>query len=153
MRAIVLVGGAGTRLRPLTWRTPKQLVPVLNRPLLEQMAEDSGGLAAFISRGDNFKRQAKAFRRKLMRPVAADLQIHFDGVRVYDVESRTLPNLYHGSPIRVYGRYSGKADAKVSLKANVQGVEMNQGAVLPFPASDPQNPEIERMWAWKRSYG
>ena len=39
VRAIVLVGGQGTRLRPLTWRTPKQLVPMLNRPLLELMLE------------------------------------------------------------------------------------------------------------------
>ncbi|MGE3962107.1 MAG: sugar phosphate nucleotidyltransferase [Dehalococcoidia bacterium] len=37
MRAIVLVGGEGTRLRPLTWRTPKALVPVLGRPLLEHL--------------------------------------------------------------------------------------------------------------------
>lgn len=37
MRAIVLVGGEGTRLRPLTWRTPKSLVPVMNRPLLEHL--------------------------------------------------------------------------------------------------------------------
>ena len=37
MRAIVLVGGQGTRLQPLTWRTPKALVPVLNRPLLEHL--------------------------------------------------------------------------------------------------------------------
>ena len=37
MRAIILVGGEGTRLRPLTLRTPKQVVPVLNRPLLDHM--------------------------------------------------------------------------------------------------------------------
>ena len=39
----------------------------VNRPLLEQMANEAGGLAAFISQGDDFERQAEAFRRKLTR--------------------------------------------------------------------------------------
>ena len=34
MRAIVLAGGFGTRLRPLTLHTPKAIVPVFDRPLL-----------------------------------------------------------------------------------------------------------------------
>lgn len=35
MRALVLVGGKATRLRPLTERTPKAMTPLLGRPFLE----------------------------------------------------------------------------------------------------------------------
>jgi Ca-activated chloride channel family protein len=122
----------------------------VNRPLLEQMAEDSGGLAAFISRGDDFKRAAKGFKRKLMRPVVTDLQIDFGGLRVFDVEPVVLPNLYHGSPIRIYGRYSASGNSQITLFGNIQGIEMKQSVDMLFPEKDMQNPEIERMWAWKR---
>jgi len=122
----------------------------VNRPLLEQLAQDSGGLAAFISRGDDFERQAAAFRRKLLRPVAADLDFQINGLAVYDVEPRVLPDLYHGTPIRIYGRYKGGGDASVTLKGDVRGRELKQTATLNFPRRDAENPEIERMWAWKR---
>jgi mannose-1-phosphate guanylyltransferase len=43
MRAVVLVGGFGTRLRPLTLHRPKQMLPVVDRPMIEWVA---GWLAA-----------------------------------------------------------------------------------------------------------
>lgn len=36
-KAVILVGGEATRLRPLTCNTPKAMVPVLNRPFFEHV--------------------------------------------------------------------------------------------------------------------
>lgn len=37
--AVILIGGQGTRLRPLTCRTPKPLLPVVNKPFLNYQFE------------------------------------------------------------------------------------------------------------------
>lgn len=43
MKAVILVGGQGTRLRPLSCGIPKPMVPILNRPLLEHVVSNAAG--------------------------------------------------------------------------------------------------------------
>jgi mannose-1-phosphate guanylyltransferase len=43
MRAVVLVGGFGTRLRPLTHHRPKQMLPIVNRPMIEHVVGHLAG--------------------------------------------------------------------------------------------------------------
>ena len=39
MKAVVLVGGEGTRLRPLTETVPKPLLPLVDRPILDHVLD------------------------------------------------------------------------------------------------------------------
>ena len=39
MKAVIMAGGEGTRLRPLTCSRPKPMVPVANRPVMEHIVE------------------------------------------------------------------------------------------------------------------
>jgi mannose-1-phosphate guanylyltransferase len=43
VKAVVLVGGEGTRLRPLTETIPKPLVPFMNRPFLDHVLDHLAG--------------------------------------------------------------------------------------------------------------
>ena len=122
----------------------------VNRPLLKEIAEGSGGLAAFISHGDNFERQAQAFRRKLEHPAASDIAITVTGAEIYDIEPKKLPNLYHGAPLRIYGRYKNSGNAEIKISGNLMGHNFERATTVDFPGIDSENPEIERMWASRR---
>jgi Ca-activated chloride channel family protein len=119
----------------------------VNRPLLKQMAEGAGGLAAFVSQEDDFARQAQMFRRKLMRPVATDVRMEVTGVELAGLTSEEMPDLFYGAPLRLFGRYRAAGNAEITIHANVMGQPVTQTVTLAFPETNTDNPEIERMWA------
>ena len=63
MRAILLAAGCGTRLRPLTNKIPKCLVPIKGRPLLEIWLErlTEAGMGPFLVNTHYLAEQVKAF--------------------------------------------------------------------------------------------
>jgi mannose-1-phosphate guanylyltransferase len=82
MQALILAGGEGTRLRPLTYSTPKPVMPLGGRPFLSFMLDwlaRHGVSEAILSCG---------FRSDAVQSVLGDA---YDGVRLrYVVESQPL---------------------------------------------------------------
>lgn len=63
MKGLVLSGGTGSRLRPLTHTGPKQLIPVANKPVLQYVIEDlkeAGITDIGVILGNNGKEQVIA---------------------------------------------------------------------------------------------
>jgi hypothetical protein len=81
------------------------------------------------------------------------VKIDFAGLDVYDLEPKQLPNLYHGMPVRLYGRYRGDGAVDVRVQAEINGSPIDQSVEAAFPANEPGNPELQRMWAWHRVDG
>lgn len=72
MKAVILAGGLGTRLRPVTYEIPKPLVPVRKKPILNHLLElfsrhgvQEVGVLASSAHEDDFRRWQKAWSDEL----------------------------------------------------------------------------------------
>lgn len=109
MRAVVLVGGEGTRLRPLTYDIPKQLLPLVEVPMLERSLE------ALAAHGVDEVVLSMGYRPDAFRAAFADGTC--GGVRIdYAVESTPLDT---GGGIAYAARHAGIDDTFLVLNGDV----------------------------------
>ena len=122
----------------------------VNRPLLDRLAAQTGGLADYVSGQDEVERKILLIQAKLSSPVATDLELSVDGVKIHDVTPSRLPNLYRGQQLVLMGRYSGAGEAKLTLSGTLAGKQELLSETVKFPESDGSHPQIQRMWAWRQ---
>jgi mannose-1-phosphate guanylyltransferase len=119
MLAIILVGGEGTRLRPLTYTTPKQMLPVVGKPLITRVLEGlaaHGVTEAVLSLGY----KADAF-------IAAFPDSEAGGVRLrYAVESEPLDT---AGAVRFAAGEAGVAERFVVVNGDVL-TDLDVGALI-----------------------
>lgn len=75
MKALILVGGFGTRLRPLTFSKPKPLVEFINQPMMEHQ------IAALAKVGVTEIILAVGYQPAVMMPFAEEMKSKY-GVTV-----------------------------------------------------------------------
>jgi len=109
VRAVVLVGGFGTRLRPLTLTTPKQMLPVAGRPMIEWSLAHLAAHGiddAVLSLGY----RADAFTSAYPDDVCAGVHL------TYAVEPEPLDT---AGAVRFAARYAGIDDTFVVVNSDV----------------------------------
>jgi len=121
MRAVVLVGGFGTRLRPLTFTTPKPMLPVGNRPIIENlvsMLSQAGVSEVVLALG--FK--PEPFMEAFPDGRCAGVALH------YAVEPEPLDT---GGAIRFAAEHAGVDDTFVVVNGDVL-TDLDVGRLIEF---------------------
>ncbi|WJK42582.1 glucose-1-phosphate thymidylyltransferase [Solwaraspora sp. WMMA2056] len=109
MKALVLSGGTGTRMRPFSYAMPKQLIPVANRPVLFHVLDNVRRLGVtdvgLVSAGD----------ATAIRDAVGDGTAH--GLRITHIRQDRPLGLAHA--VQVAGSYLGDDDFVLYLGDNV----------------------------------
>lgn len=119
----------------------------VNRPLLDQLAAQTGGFADYVSGQDDVERKMRLLQVKLMSPMAKDLEVKAEGVELFDVSPGRLPNLFRGQQLVLFGRYRGAGSAQVTVSGTFLERSELVAEKVTFPELDKTHPFLERMWA------
>lgn len=90
----------------------------VNRHLMEGLARAGMGEPFIITKPAEAAAEAARFRKMIDAPVLTNVKLRFDGMDVYDVEPRNLPDLLAQRPVIVFGKWRGEAKGKLVLEGN-----------------------------------
>jgi len=122
----------------------------VNRYLIEGMARAGMGEPFIITNPKEAPAIAEKFRNYIQSPVLTDIKVNFNGFDTYDVEPVSIPDLFAGRPVVVFGKWKGNAAGKVM----VTGISGNGKYKAEFKVTDKlarkENAALRYLWARTR---
>ncbi|HVI03531.1 MAG TPA: VIT domain-containing protein [Enhygromyxa sp.] len=92
-----------------------------NRYLLDGIAEVGRGVAAYAGVREDIDPVMDLFYERTEAPVLSDLEIDWQGLAVAELYPDTLPDLFAGQALTVFGRYEGAPSGKIVLRGEANG--------------------------------
>lgn len=122
----------------------------LNTHLLDRLTDETRGWRTYIAPHEDIEIKVSAFYAKVRSPVLTDLKLSVENVRVYQVYPRELPDLFKGSTLTVFGRYSGTGEGKLVLEGKTASGRRSFEYKASFPGAADHYDFIAPLWASRR---
>ncbi len=133
----------------------------VNTYLLDRLTERARGLTEYIRPGGDIEQAVAALASKVASPVLTDLAVRADGVELYDLQPRSLPDLFGGDELVVFGRYRGAGSPKgvpdgpgervVTVTGRRSGREERFSTGGRFGSEQPGADYIQQLWAARKA--
>ena len=124
----------------------------VNTHLLDRLTERARGTTEYVRPGENLERAVSSLAAKVASPVLTDVAISGGSVELYDVQPGSLPDLFAGDEMVVFGRYRGAGSREQSV--TVRGRRNGRQEEFTTTFADRENDGaryIEQLWAARKA--
>jgi len=124
----------------------------VNTYLLDRLTERARGVTEYIRPGGDIEQAVASLASKVASPVLTDLALRADGVGLYDLQPRSLPDLFGGDELVVFGRYrgAGSGERVVTVTGRRNGREERFSTSARFGSEQPGANYIQQLWAARK---
>lgn len=91
----------------------------VNTHLLDKLSGNQAGVSEYIKPKEEMELKLGQFFEKITYPVLTDLKLEIEGLRTFDIYPRRLPDLFKGSQLVLFGRYTGDVRGTALLSGKV----------------------------------
>src|SRR5437773_1559464 len=125
----------------------------VNTYLLDRLTERARGTSEYIQPGADIERAVGSLAAKIASPVMTDLALSGDGAELYDLQPASLPDLFSGDEIVLFGRYRGSARGgwSITLTGRRNGHEERFTASAPTGETNFANAYVRQLWAARKA--
>lgn len=118
----------------------------VNRYLLDGMARMGQGAVTYVDLEEPTVKIVDRIYEKLRQPALVDLRVELNGFDAHELAPTTMPDLFVGEPVVLFGRYKGKLEGDIVVHGR-RGGELVELPVKVHAARDADVDGLRSMWA------
>lgn len=123
----------------------------VNAAMLDQLAESTRAVTTYVRPAEDIEAKATALFAKISHPVMTDVKLSSSTVKLSELYAPQLPDLFHGSQLVVFGRFSGSGHAAIKLSGKLGGEDKEFVYEVDFPTKTDSGREfVESLWARRK---
>ncbi len=122
----------------------------VNTPLVERLALEGRGTAHFVRPEESVERAVALVASRLTSPVATDLRIRAEGVRLSRMHPNGPVDLFAGQDLVVLARYDGSGRARIRFDGQTADGPVSWTETVNIADRERDNEFIPRLWATQR---
>ncbi len=119
----------------------------VNRYLIEGIAHSGMGSPFIVTKQDEATATANSFISYIKNPVLTDISIKYENFDVYDIEPRSIPDVFAERPVIIFGKYKGTPTGSIIVSGQTGGEDYKERVDLASLTSLPENSALKYLWA------